>query len=78
MPAGDGYISMFDGKTLEGWQGFVGNPIAVEEDERKGIFEKVAELPMTKCVKPWSVKDGTIVFNGHGCQLMFGKTIWRF
>ncbi|MEN8118468.1 MAG: DUF1080 domain-containing protein [Bacteroidota bacterium] len=74
MPKEKGFISMFNGKNLEGWQGMIagGNPIKIAEmsDSER---EKAQEEANKKMLENWSVKDGKIVFSGHGANLVSAK-----
>jgi len=68
MPKDDGFVSMFNGTDLTGWQGLVENPIVrakltPEELARKQVAAN--EAMRTN----WSVRDGMIVFNGKGANL---------
>lgn len=74
MPKDKGFSPMFNGKNLDGWQGMLldGNPIKIaklSESERK----KAQEEANREMLKNWSVKDGQIIFNGHGANLVSTK-----
>lgn len=74
MPKEEGFVSMFNGKNLDGWQGMLldGNPIKIarlSETERA----KAQEEANKKMFENWSVKDGQIVFNGNGANLVSVK-----
>ncbi|HNY15003.1 MAG TPA: DUF1080 domain-containing protein, partial [Bacteroidales bacterium] len=64
----DGFISMFNGKDLTGWQGLVGNPITrakMKPAELSGNQEEAnKKVPVN-----WSVRDGAIWFSGNGDNL---------
>jgi hypothetical protein len=68
MPKGEGFVSMFNGKNLDGWQGLVGNPITRAKMSKKELAEKQAEADKSVS-ENWSVKDGMIVFTGKGHNL---------
>ncbi|MCF6331812.1 MAG: DUF1080 domain-containing protein [Draconibacterium sp.] len=68
MPEGEGFVSMFNGKNLDGWQGLVENPIARAKMSEKELAQKQAEANI-KMTENWSVKDGMIVFSGKGANL---------
>ncbi len=74
MPKEKGFVPMFNGKNLEGWQGMLlnGNPIKIAElsEEERAQAQKEANIKMHE---NWSVKDGKIVFNGHGANLVSTK-----
>jgi HEAT repeat protein len=68
MPADDGFVSMFNGKDLSGWQGLVENPIARGKMKPADLAKKQADANK-KMLDNWSVKDGCIWFNGNGDNL---------
>ena len=68
MPKGEGFVSMFNGKNLEGWQGLVGNPITRAKMSENELAEKQAEAD-NSVSENWSVKDGMIFFSGKGHNL---------
>jgi len=63
MPKGEGFVSMFNGHDLSGWQGLVEDPIKRAKMTTEELAKKQAEANL-KVPKNWSVKDGTIVFTG--------------
>lgn len=68
MPAGVGFVSMFNGKDLSGWKGLVENPIArakMPADTLKAKQEAADKVMNAG----WFVKDGNLVFSGHGDNL---------
>ncbi|MCY1722570.1 DUF1080 domain-containing protein [Prolixibacteraceae bacterium Z1-6] len=69
-----GYVSMFNGKDLDGWQGMIagGNPIAIAKmsDKERKKAQAEADLHLSE---NWSVKDGKIVFSGKGHNLVSTK-----
>ncbi len=74
MPKDKGFVSMFNGKNLDGWQGMLlnGNPIAIaklSDAERAKERVKADE----KMHENWSVKDEMIIFNGKGANLVSKK-----
>ncbi|BDD12286.1 hypothetical protein FUAX_47180 (plasmid) [Fulvitalea axinellae] len=77
MPKGEGYVSMFNGKDLSGWQGLVENPIKRAKMSKRQLAakQKIANKKMTEC---WSVRDGMIVFNGKGANLCSVKEYGDF
>ncbi len=76
-PNEGGYVSMFNGKDLEGWQGLVGNPISRAKMSKKELAAKQAKANK-EMAQNWSVKDGTIVFNGEGANLCSVKDYGDF
>ncbi len=74
MPKDEGFVSMFNGKNLDGWQGMLldGNPIKIaklSDTERA----KAQEEANKKMFENWSVRDGQIIFNGRGANLVSMK-----
>ncbi len=68
MPQGEGFVAMFNGKDLTGWKGLVENPIARAKMTPQDLATKQAAAD-AKAKTTWSVRDGTIVFNGKGDNL---------
>ena len=68
MSADEGFIPMFNGKDLTGWQGLVENPLTREKMKPAELAKKQAEADK-KVPLNWSVKDGCIWFNGRGDNL---------
>lgn len=77
MPDDVGFVSMFNGTDLSGWQGLVENPVARSRMSRSELEakQKVADREMSKC---WSVKDGAIWFSGEGANLCSVKDYGDF
>jgi hypothetical protein len=63
MPKGEGFVSMFNGKDLTGWQGLVEDPVKRAKMTPEELAKKQAEANL-KVPSNWSVKDGCIVFTG--------------
>ncbi len=77
MPEEKGFVSMFNGENLDGWQGLVGNPITRAEMSEEELAEKQEEA--NKAMHDyWAVKDNTIVFNGDGANLCSVKEYGDF
>ncbi len=72
MSSETGYVSIFNGKDLEGWQGLVKNPIARAKMSEKELAKAQKEAD-SKVAENWFVKDGMIVFDGHGNNLCSKK-----
>ena len=68
MPPDEGFVPMFNGKDLAGWQGLVENPVARAKMKPAELAAKQAEADR-KVPLNWSVKDGCIWFNGQGENL---------
>ena len=72
IPYDYGFVSLFNGKDLTGWKGLVANPIArgkMSEAELATAQQKVNE----SIKKDWVIKDGLLVFTGHGDNLCTEK-----
>ena len=68
MPYDNGFVSLFNGKDLNGWKALVGNPISrskMSADE----LQKAEQVANEKTKNDWIVKDGLLVFTGHGDNL---------
>ena len=76
-PTQGGYVSMFNGENLDGWQGLVGNPISRSKMSEKELAAKQTKANR-KVANNWSVKDGTIVFDGEGENLCSVKEYGDF
>lgn len=65
MPSGKGFVSIFNGKDLTGWEGLVENPIARSKMSKRKLaaLQKKANAQM---MRDWFVKDGIIGFKGEG------------
>ncbi len=63
-----GFVSMFNGKDLTGWQGLVENPISRAKMSKHELAAK-QKIADEKVLENWSVKDGSIWFNGKGNNL---------
>ena len=72
MPYDHGFVSLFDGVDLEGWKALVGNPITRSKmsDTELAAAQKAAD---EKTKGDWVVKDGLLVFTGHGENLATAK-----
>jgi HEAT repeat protein len=77
MPQDEGFVSMFNGKDLSGWQGLVENPVArAKMKPAEMAIKQVAANK--KMLENWSVKDGCIWFNGSGDNLCSVKDYGDF
>ena len=67
MPTEKGFVSIFNGKDLSGWQGLVGNPIsrAAMSPEKLAMAQKEADARLPE---NWSVMNGEIRFTGKGFE----------
>lgn len=77
MPKGKGFVSMFNGKDLSGWQGFVADPISKAKMSEQELARRQKEADQ-KLGDNWQVKDGMIVFSGKGENLCSVKEYGDF
>jgi hypothetical protein len=68
MPEDEGFVPMFNGRDLTGWQGLVENPIARSKMKPAELAKKQNEANK-RMTDNWSVKDGCIYFTGKGDNL---------
>jgi HEAT repeat protein len=72
MPEETGYVAIFNGENLDGWQGLVKNPIARAKMTDKELAAEQVKADK-KMLENWSAKDGLIVFDGKGDNLCTKK-----
>jgi len=72
MPKDPGFVPIFNGKDLTGWQGLVENPVARAKMTKEELAQKQKAVDAT-IGESWTVKDGMIVFNGKGNNLCSTK-----
>ncbi|MDD4645957.1 MAG: DUF1080 domain-containing protein [Bacteroidales bacterium] len=77
MPKDAGFVPMFNGKNLAGWQGLVENTVTRAKMSKEALARKQKEADAT-ISESWSVKDGMIVFNGKGNNLCSVKEYGDF
>lgn len=77
MPAGEGFVPLFNGKDLSGWKGLVENPVARGKMDAKTLA-KAQQKADENMRSGWSVRDGLLVFNGHGDNLCTEKKYGDF
>jgi len=72
MPYDHGFVSLFNGTDLEGWKALVGNPITRSKmaDTALAAAQSAANEKMKE---DWVVKDGLLIFTGHGENLATEK-----
>ncbi|MFN8241478.1 MAG: family 16 glycoside hydrolase [Bacteroidales bacterium] len=68
MSTDEGFVKIFNGRDLSGWQGLAADPIAKAKMKPAELARKQAEANK-KMMENWSVKDGLIWFNGNGDNL---------
>lgn len=62
------WIELFDGKTLSGWKGLVGNPYSRTEMSAEQLLVAQSEADRTMRAH-WSVQEGVLCFDGKGSHL---------
>lgn len=68
LPAGDGFVSLFNGKDLTGWKGLVANPVARAKMHPDTLAAKQVKADEAMR-KGWVVQNGELIFTGHGDNL---------
>jgi hypothetical protein len=72
MPYDYGFVNLFNGKDLTGWKGLVSNPIARSKMSDSAL--QAAQQKANESIKKdWIVKDGLLIFTGHGDNLVTEK-----
>jgi hypothetical protein len=77
MPYDNGFASLFNGKDLAGWKALVGNPIARSKMSAAEL-QNAQKLANEKTKGDWIVKDGLLIFTGHGDNLATEKQYGDF
>jgi hypothetical protein len=77
MPFDYGFENLFNGTDLTGWKGLVANPIARSKMTAQQLVDAQSKAD-TKIKSDWVVKDGLLVFTGHGDNLCTQKQYGDF
>jgi hypothetical protein len=77
MPFDYGFENLFNGTDLTGWKGLVANPIARSKMSVQQLAEAQTKAD-AKIKTDWIVKDGLLVFTGHGDNLCTQKQYGDF
>jgi hypothetical protein len=77
MPYENGFVSLFNGQDLSGWKGLVGNPISRSKMTPQELQDAQAKANVS-IQNDWIVKDGLLVFTGHGDNLATTKQYGDF
>ena len=76
-PKEGGYVSIFNGKNLDGWKGLVENPIKRAKMSPKELDEAQAKAD-EKAKTGWIVENGNLLFTGKGDNLCTDKQYGDF
>ncbi|SMO80972.1 family 16 glycoside hydrolase [Fodinibius sediminis] len=68
----EGFKALFDGESLEGWKGLVGNPESRAEMSEEELARKQQEAN-AEMQRHWFVRDGVLSFDGEGHSLVTEK-----
>jgi HEAT repeat protein len=77
MSSDQGFVPMFNGKDLSGWQGLVDDPLKRARMSKTDLERRQAEADMMVTTN-WGVKDGCITFTGAGANLCSVKQYGDF
>jgi len=77
MPAGDGYVPLFNNKDLSGWKGLVENPIARSKMDVATLAKAQQKADSIMRVG-WYVKDSVLNFSGNGDNICTVKQYRNF
>ena len=77
MPYDNGFASLFNGNDLAGWKALVGNPITRAKMSATEL-QNEQKLANEKTKGDWVVKDGLLIFTGHGENLATEKQYGDF
>ncbi|HHU41574.1 MAG TPA: DUF1080 domain-containing protein, partial [Fermentimonas caenicola] len=64
-PTEGGFVSLFNGKNLDGWKGLVANPIVRAKMSAKELAAAQVKADQQMAMD-WKVEDGMIIFDGKG------------
>lgn len=76
-PREGGFVSLFDGKSLAGWKGLVGNPISRAGMAPKEL-KKAQDIADKAAAESWIAQDGELYFTGKGDNLCTEKQYGDF
>jgi HEAT repeat protein len=68
LPAGEGFVPLFNGRDLTGWKGLVTDPIQRTKLD-SSLLAKGQQFADARMRSGWYVKDGELVFSGRGDNL---------
>jgi len=76
-PAEDGFVSLFNGKNLDGWKGLVENPVKRAKMSPKELAT-AQEKANKEAKESWVVDNGELLFTGKGNNLCTNKQYGDF
>lgn len=76
-PQEGGYVSLFNGKNLDGWKGLVENPIKRAQMTPKQLAAAQKEADR-RAGESWIIEDGELLFTGKGDNLCTQKQYGDF
>ena len=77
MPAGEGFVPLFNGVDLTGWKGLVGDPLKRAKMDAKTLASE--QLKADSAMRDsWKVINGELHFVGHGNNLATVKKYGDF
>ncbi len=77
MPAGDGFVPLFNNRDLSGWKGLVENPIARSKMDAATLAKAQQKADSIMRVG-WYVKDSVLNFSGNGDNICTVKQYRNF
>ena len=77
MPAGDGFVALFNGKNLDGWKGLVENPIKRAKMDKDTLAKEQAKADSIMR-QGWYVQDNVLNFGGKGENICTDKKYGDF
>lgn len=75
--APEGFVSLFDGRTLHGWRPFVGSPPEVAKMDNSQ-YAGALHTAFETLGEHWSVENGCIVTDGKGANLCTAEDFGDF
>lgn len=76
-PNEGGYLSLFNGKNLDGWKGLVANPLKRASMSSKELAQAQQKADK-EAADSWIVEDGALLFTGKGNNLCTDKLYGDF
>jgi hypothetical protein len=77
LPSDDGFVSLFNGHSLDGWKGLVENPVARSKMKPAELAKKQTKADELMR-SGWTVEKGTLIFTGKGDNLCTEKQYGDF